>query len=98
MNQFEHQWQRLTALARQAPSDSETTIPAGFATRVVARAFASGAAAGPWAVLERLALRGLLAATACCVAAVAFNYFGASPDVPDDGELDETMSVLLDIS
>ncbi len=98
MNQFEHQWSRLTALARQAPTDRDIAAPAGFATRVVARASTAGPASGSWAALERFALRGLFAAAACGVAAVAFNYFGASPDLPDDGELDETVSVLLDIT
>ncbi len=97
MNQFEHQWQRLTALARQAPDDRDIAVPAGFATRMAALA-AAAPAAGPWFTLERLALRGLVAATACCVAAVTFNYFGASADMPDDSDLDETVSVLLDIS
>ncbi len=98
MSQFDRQWQRLTSLARQAPADREAAIPAGFATRVAARATAHGTVSGPWAALERLALRGLVAATACCVAAVTFNYFGVSSDLPDDAGLDETVSVLLDIS
>jgi hypothetical protein len=97
MNQFEQQWQRLTALARQAPAGRDPAMPVGFATRVAARATGQGTM-NPWAPLERLALRGLFAAMACCLAAVAFNYFGASPDLPDDTELDETMGVMLDIS
>lgn len=98
MSLYDHQWQRLIALARQAPADHDTAAPAGFATRVTARAAANGTVAGPWAALERLALRGLVAATACCVAAVVFNYYGVSSDLPDESDLDETMSVLLDIS
>ena len=98
MSQFDHQWQRLTALARQAPADLDSAIPAGFATRVAARAAADGSVAGPWAMLERLALRGLVAAAACCVAAVAFNYFSSTPELPVDAGLDDTMSVLLDLS
>ena len=49
-------------------------------------------------MLERLALRGLVAAAACCVAAVAFNYFSSTPELPVDAGLDDTMSVLLDLS
>ena len=84
--------------APPAPADLDPAIPAGFATRVAARAAADGSVAGPWAMLERLALRGLVAAAACCVAAVAFNYFSSTPELPDEAELDETMSVMLDIS
>ncbi len=97
MNRFDHQWQRLTTLARQAPTDHAMAVPAGFATRVAARA-ATNLGARPWALLERLALRGLVAASVCCVAALAFNYFGVSPDLTEENDLDETMSVLLDIS
>jgi hypothetical protein len=97
MSQFDQQWQRLTALARQAPADRDIAVPAGFATRVAARAAATPAA-GPWSTLERFALRGFLAAAACSVAAAAFNYLGATPDLPEDVGLDETMSVWLDLS
>jgi len=97
MSQFDQQWQRLTALARQAPADQDTTVPTGFATRVVAQA-ASTPVDGPWPTLERLALRGFLAAAACSLAAVAFNYLGSTPELPEDAGLDETMSVLLDLS
>lgn len=97
MSQFDQQWQRLTALARQAPADQDTAVPAGFATRVATRA-AAARSAGPWFTLERLALRGLIAAAACSVAAVVFNYLGSTPDLPEDAGLDETMSVLLDLS
>lgn len=97
MSQFDQQWQRLTALARQAPADQDTAMPAGFATRVAAQAAATPVA-GPWSTLERFALRGFLAAAACSMAAVAFNYLGSTPDLPEDAGLDETMSVLLDLS
>lgn len=98
MSQFDQQWQRLTALARQAPADRDPVVPAGFATRVVARAANAEPVSGSWAALERMAMRGLIAAMACCVAAVCFNYFGVSADLADELELDETMSVMLDLS
>jgi hypothetical protein len=98
MSQFDQQWQKLTALARQAPADRDVALPPGFATRVAARAMT--APAGPWFNLERLALRGLLAAAACCVAAVAYNFAELSSDQTDiyaTGTADAVVE-LLDIS
>ncbi len=97
MNRFDHQWQKLTALARQAPADSAAEAPPGFATRVATRGAAS-AIPGRWAGLERLALRGFVAATACCVATIAFNFFVTSPDLPDDTDLAESVTAVLDLS
>jgi hypothetical protein len=84
MSQFDQQWQRLITLARQAPSGHEPAIPAGFATRVAARASASGPTGTSWSMLERLAWRGFVAAAVCGVAAVAFNFSGLMPDDSDD--------------
>ncbi len=98
MNTFDHQWQKLTALARSAPVDP-AVAPYGFATRVAARA-AAAPAAGPWAFFERFALRGLVVAAACGVAAVALNYSVLSSDQTDIYATGTTDSVveLLDIS
>jgi len=95
MNEFDQQWQKLVALARQAPDSEEVRIPYGFAVRLAAQA---GGRAAPFASLERFALRGLLAAAACCVAAVAFNYFSHSSELTEDVGLDETVGAVLDIS
>jgi hypothetical protein len=98
MNRFEHRWQKLTALARQAPADPGAAAPHGFATRVAARAAAQPAT--PWFSLERLALRGLAAAAACCFAAVVYNYSELSADQSDSyvsGTAD-SIDELLDIS
>ena len=95
MNRFDHQWQKLTALARQAPADA-AAAPYGFATRVAAQGFALPPA--PW--LERFALRGLLVAAACSVAAVVFNFAEFSTDQGDvyaTGTTD-TVVELLDLS
>lgn len=97
MNRFDHQWQKLTALARQAPA-APGEVPYGFATRVAAQAVALPAA--PWLPLERFALRGLFLAAVCSVAAVAFNYSILSTDQADiyaTGTAD-TVVELLDIS
>lgn len=97
MNQYDHHWQKLIALARQAPADAGSA-PYGFATRVAAQGFALPPA--PWLSLERFALRGLLVAAACSVAAVVFNYSVPATDQTDiytTGTTD-TVVELLDIS
>jgi hypothetical protein len=98
MKDFDRQWERLVALARQAPDDGDASVPMGFAARVAARAGGSPAVA-PWTVLlEQFAVRGLLAAAACGVAAFAFNYFGNGTEPIEDTGLDEGVASLLDLS
>jgi hypothetical protein len=97
MNRFDHQWQKLTALARQAPDDGDFAVPPGFATRVAARA-ATIPAGSPWAVFERFALRGLVVAAAFGVAAIALNYTSFTSDPSDDYAATDTVSDLLDLS
>ena len=97
MNRFDHQWQKLTALARQAPDDRDTALPPGFATRVAARV-ASTPAGNPWAVFERFALRGLVVAAAFGVAAMALNYSTFTSEPSDDYATTDTVSELLDLS
>jgi hypothetical protein len=99
MKNFDHQWQKLTALARQAPDERDAALPPGFATRVAARA-AAAPAGSPWAAFERFALRGLLVAAVCSAAAVALNYSVFSSDQADiyaTGTTD-TVVEMLDIS
>ena len=99
MSSFEHQWQRLTALARQARTDGDVAPPPGFATRVAARAGDLPAGA-PWMSLERFALRGLVIAAVCSVAAVAYNFSSVAPDQADTyatGTTD-TVAEMLDLS
>lgn len=97
MSQFEHQWQALVGRARQAGDERDTEVPYGFAARVVAQS-AGTYGAPPWAALERFAVRGFLAASACCVAAVAFNYFGRSIESAAETQLEETMNTALELS
>ena len=97
MKQFDHQWQKLTALARQAGDDRDTAAPYGFATRVAARAAALPASA-PWAPFERFALRGLMVAAAFGVAAVAFNYSTLTSEQTDAYATVDTVGEMLDLS
>jgi hypothetical protein len=98
MNSFDHQWQKLTALARSAPADP-AGAPYGFATRVAARS-ATLPAPGPWAFFEQFALRGLVVAAAFGVAAAALNFSMLSADQTDIYATGTTDSIieLLDIS
>jgi hypothetical protein len=98
MNPTDRSWQKLTTLARQAPAVDDCSIPPGFATRVVARAFATPAAS-PWFNLERFALRGFLAAAVCGVAAMTFTYFDRTSDQLEEiAGVDDAVVTLLDIS
>lgn len=99
MNTFDHQWQRLIALARQAPANPADAAPAGFATRVAARAGALPAGT-PWLSLERYALRGFVLAVVCSAAAVAFNFSILSPEQADNyvSSPSDTVLELLDLS
>ena len=97
MSQFDHQWQKLAALTRQASDDRDTAAPFGFAGRVVAQA-AGSYGFTPWAALERFALRGFVAAAACCVAAVAFNFLGWNGETSIEALEDAVNSTSLDLS
>lgn len=73
MSRFDQQWQKLTALARQARHPRDTAMPYGFATRLMAQPVAvrfslSSVAFGHFAV------RGLLVAAAFGLAAIAIDY------------------------
>lgn len=98
MSKFDQQWKRLVGLARQAPADRDAAIPVGFATRVTALASAAPLP-NPWAVLERLAWRGFMAAAVCGVAAVVFSFSGLMPDGSDDVPVETlTFNPAIDVS
>ncbi len=97
MNRFDQDWQKLVALARQAPpTGDEPMLPPGFATRMAALAAATPAT--PWGGLERFALRGFVAATACCCAAVAYSYFETSAEVSTEAELSDAVTEFVALS
>lgn len=82
MNRQDQAWARLTAAARRAADDREVSAPYGFATRVAARAMSAPSLTG--ALLEKFALRGLLAACACSAAAAVFGYAAIMPDPEEE--------------
>jgi hypothetical protein len=97
MNRYTQAWSRLAASARPAEARPETA-PYGFATRVAALGLAAPAD-NPWALLEKFALRGLLAAGAFSVAAIAFGYSAWAADHGDDiVASSDTISDVLDLS
>ena len=55
-------------------------------------------AANPWQFLERLALRGLVVAAVCSVAAVAFNYSSLLSDQSEDYASTDMVGELLELS
>lgn len=83
MKNFDHQWRQLTALARQAPDDRDASAPHGLATRVAALAF-ERPSAGPFALFERLALRGLLAAGVVTLGCLAYSFSLINAEVEDE--------------
>lgn len=99
MNPSDQAWQKLVAAARRAPEDPATSAPYGFATRVAARAFATPTVPAR-ALLEKFALRGLFAAGAFSVAAVAFGYTEFTSAAGQDSDLSamDPVAELLDVS
>lgn len=91
----QHPWARLTAAARRAPDERETAAPYGFATRVVAQAFAQERAAA--SLFDRFALRALGVACLLALLSVAVNYsvFSTSTTADDDLPADDPISALL---
>ncbi|MBI3886171.1 MAG: hypothetical protein HY302_10635 [Opitutae bacterium] len=96
MNKFDRQWQKLAALARQAPA-GDGSAPYGFATRLAAAGLAAPAE-GAWPGFGRYARRGLLVAAMVCVAAVALNLPAVFGSRDDEVELDDAIVQVLDLS
>lgn len=71
-NDPRHPWSRLTAAARQARDDREPELPYGFATRVVALAFAQERRVA--SLFERFAFRAVGLASLLALFSVALNY------------------------
>jgi hypothetical protein len=97
MNRFDHQWQKLITLARQAGDNRDAAASFGFATRLAAQAVALSPA-GPWAAFERFAMRGLMVAAAFGVGAIIFNYSSLMTDQADEYAAADTVGDLFDLS
>lgn len=97
MKQFDQQWQKLTALARQAADNREVGVPYGFAVRVSAQAVRLPSSS-PWALSERFALRGLVVAAAFGVSAMAFGFSTIMPETADDYAAIDTVPEILDLT
>ena len=97
MNQFDQQWQKLTALARQAADNRDVTAPYGFAVRMAAQAAVLPAAA-PWVLFERFALRGLMVAAAFGVGAMALSFSSMMSEPADDYAAVDPVVEILDLS
>ncbi len=65
-------WARLTAAARQVNDDRDPSAPYGFATRVVALAYAEEERVV--SLLERFALRAVGFASLLAICSIALNY------------------------
>lgn len=97
MNQFDQQWQKLTALARQAADNRDVSAPYGFAVRVAAHA-ATLPAASPWALFERFAFRGLMVAAIFGVGAMAMGFSSILSEPADDYAAADTVVEILDLT
>ena len=90
-------WQNLVSAARSVRDDRATGAPYGFATRVVAQAFAAESRPAPL-LLDRFCWRALSVAGLLAVAGVAANYtvgLRSEEEMP----LDETaVTAVFDIS
>lgn len=95
LNDPQHPWSRLTAAARRAPDDRDTAAPYGFATRVVATAFAQELKVTSF--FERFALRAVGVACLLALVSIAINYSELTKVAPADEELpvDDPVALLL---
>ena len=97
MNQFDQQWQKLTALARQAADQRDVSAPYGFAVRIAAQA-ATLPVSAPWALFERFAFRGLMVAAVFGVGAMVMGFSSVLSDPADDYAAADTIPEILDLS
>ena len=113
-NDPRHPWARLTAAAREVRDERDSSAPYGFATRVVALAFAQQRSVS--SLFERFAFRAVSVASLLALFSIVLNYPALStssiptsvasvtsspaPQV-DLGELvavDDAVSIVLDFA
>jgi hypothetical protein len=107
-NDPRHPWARLTAAAREVRDERDSGAPYGFATRVVALAFAQERRMS--SLFERFAFRAVGVASLLALFSIVLNYpalttsGAASPMVTsqvDEVELvavDDAVSIVLDFA
>ena len=111
-NDPRHPWARLTAAAREVKDERDSSAPYGFATRVVALAFAQERSVS--SLVERFAFRAVGVASLLALFSIVLNYPAlttssgitgtssptSAPQV-DIGELvavDDAVSIVLDFA
>jgi hypothetical protein len=97
MNPHEKSWQRLAAAARQHRDSRDESAPYGFAARVAAQALA-GNTSSRGSLLEKFALRGLLAACALCLVSTLFGVLNGGTDDTEFLAGGDIVGELLDLS
>ena len=111
-NDPRHPWSRLTTAARAVHDERDATPPYGFATRVVALAFAQERRMA--SLFERFAFRAVGVASLLALFSVALNYQALSPqsvptptamvasasnvDMADLVAVDDAVSIVLDFA
>jgi len=97
MKNHQQSWQRLAAAARANLDERDAAVPYGFANRIVSQAFAA-APAGSWGLMEKFALRGLIAACTFSLAAIAFGYTLSPGEHDDEVAVTDIVGEILDHS
>ncbi len=97
MKHHKQSWQKLVATARAYRDPREAAAPYGFAVRVASQA-SVGRAAGTWGLLEKFALRGLIAACTFSLVAIAFGYSTASGEHDDEVASNDIVGEILNLS
>ena len=97
MNNHQHSWQKLVAAARAHRDERGEAAPYGFSVRVASQA-AEARTPGPWGLLEKFALRGLIAACAFSLAAIAFGYTAWTGEHDDEVATTDVVGEILDLS
>ena len=95
MKHPQQSWQQLVAAARIQRDEREETAPYGFAGRVAAQAFAQSQA-DSWGLMEKFAVRGLIAACTFGIAAVAFGFTALTTEHDDEVATTDSVSEILD--
>jgi hypothetical protein len=95
-NDPRHPWSRLTAAAREVTDDRDSAAPYGFATRVVALAFAQERRVS--SLFERFAFRAVGVASLLALFSIVLNYPALSTPTSTvmTPQIEETERVAVD--